>query len=163
MNIAGSSKYTLKKRTGRKGPCFGIQAHMVCLREQRAVSCQLLKGLWSFGGISSHLYYDAPALGGSFYSIQLRTRACVFWVISLLKSPLINKINYIWLHRHHLSETDLAWNFPSSHWCQQNSGSEGPCLHCSLYQFISQQISFITQIQPLLNHDLSALYCFPVN
>lgn len=116
VHIAGTSKHNLNKGMSREGP-WGNPSTNVLPWRAAGVSCQHLKGLWSFGG---NLQPSTQLREGLFYSGELRTGVCIFWV----NRPL--KINDMCLCCHHSSEKDLVWNSPSSHWCLQSSKSKGP-------------------------------------
>lgn len=99
VHIAGTSKHILNKGTSREGPWGNLSTNVLPWRAA-CVSCQLLKGFWSSGG---NLQPPTQLREGLFYSGELRTGVCVFWVIRPLKTSL-DEINYMCLCCHHLSK-----------------------------------------------------------
>lgn len=84
VHIAGTSKHILNKGTSREGP-WGNPSTNVLPWRAACVSCQLLKGLWSFGG---NLQPSTQLREGLYYSGELRSGVCVFWVNRPLKISL---------------------------------------------------------------------------
>lgn len=123
VHIAGTSKHTLNQGTSREGP-WGNPSTNVLPWRAACVSCQLLKGLWSFGGgIFSRLHSSGKAC---FIRESWGLRSAFSEWLGLLKPPLMDEINDMWQCCLHLSEKDLVWNSPSSHRCLQSSESKGP-------------------------------------